>query len=231
MSNIQTCRRMNIMKNMLEIGEILEIGIATHRITDGKTLDCVHKYNPDYLCDLNKEAIPVEDESFDVVVAGEILEHLINPYNAVREFCRILNNKGCLIISVPNCCSLANRINMLFGILPSYCARPEDEESPERHVCDFNLKVLLKVLDKANFRTEIITSNGMISRSKLITKFIPASMGETLIVKARKVDTAFINFANDKIDCEKHGLTLKENGECYKCKISSNAQSRKGEKE
>ena len=155
--NIQTKRRIEIMKELLEVGKALEIGIASNRLTNGKTLDCIKDYNPDYLCDLNNEAIPVDDESFDIIIAGEVLEHLQNPYVVVQEFYRVLRKGGCVIISVPNICSLINRIRMLFGGLPSYSCIPLNFKTVEKHINDFNLKMLIEVLEQANFKIEIIT--------------------------------------------------------------------------
>ncbi len=42
---------------------------------------------------------------------------------------------------------------------------------------------------------------------------------------ARKNRTANAEEANNKVNCERHGLTLKENGECYKCKITPSKQN------
>lgn len=184
--NIQTTIRLNKMKDLIKKGKILEVGIGEHKITNGETLDCVKEYNPTYLCDLNIEKIPVEDKTFDCVIAGEVLEHLINPYNAVREFHRVLKKEGVLIISVPNICSLVNRINMLRGKLPLNCAEAVDEITPERHLVDFNLDKIKEVLEDSDFKIEKVTSNGLITHSKLITKYIPSSLGETLIIKAIK---------------------------------------------
>ncbi len=178
--------RLKKMKEMLEPGETLEVGISANRITDGLSLDCEIKLKPDLLCDLNKDPIPLKNESVNIVVAGEILEHLLNPFEATREFYRVLKSKGILIVSVPNICSLVNRLKMLFGKLPTNCATPLDKIYPERHVVDFNLKNLKEVLERAGFKMEEITSNGLIVKGQSLTKYIPPSMGETLIIKARK---------------------------------------------
>lgn len=176
------------MKQMLEEGKTLEVGIGENRVKEGKriTLDCVEKYKPNLLCDLNEEAIPLDDGTVKVVIAGEVLEHLQNPFNVVREFYRVLKPNGILIISVPNVCSLVNRINMLLGKLPLHCAKAFDEVTPERHIVDFNLRSLKEVIEKAGFEIEEVTSNGLITNGILITKYIPTSWGETLIIKARK---------------------------------------------
>lgn len=52
------------------------------------------------LCDA-EEALPFADESFDLVVCTEMLEHLINPERTVREIRRVLSSGGRLVGSVP----------------------------------------------------------------------------------------------------------------------------------
>ena len=52
--------------------------------------------------DLNREPLPFEDGSFDVVVAGELLEHLVDPEQVVSEASRVLLPDGRFIGSVPN---------------------------------------------------------------------------------------------------------------------------------
>jgi len=190
MIDVQTGLRLKKMKELIEEGNILEVGISKIRITNGKTLDCVKDLNPDILCDLNKEKIPIEDGTFDIIIAGEVLEHLNNPYKALREFNRILKDKGSLVITVPNICSLVNRIKVLLGDLPSSCAIPVDEENQERHIVDFNLRTIKRILVECGFKIEKITSNGIITKSKLLIDSFPASMGETLIIKARSVRDA-----------------------------------------
>ena len=47
--------------------------------------------------------IPVEDQSFDVIVCTEVLEHLPDPILALKEFHRILSIDGQLILTAPFC--------------------------------------------------------------------------------------------------------------------------------
>ena len=51
--------------------------------------------------DLN-ERIPFSDGSFDLIFSIENLEHLDSPYNAIKEFHRVLKKDGVLIVSTPN---------------------------------------------------------------------------------------------------------------------------------
>ena len=59
--------------------------------------------------------LPYEDESFDYVVCIEGLEHIENPANAIREFSRILQTDGTLVVSVPNIMNIEERLKWLFA--------------------------------------------------------------------------------------------------------------------
>jgi 2-polyprenyl-3-methyl-5-hydroxy-6-metoxy-1,4-benzoquinol methylase len=52
--------------------------------------------------DLNREQFPFEDGMFTVVVAGELLEHLVDPASMVNEVYRVLQAGGTFVGSVPN---------------------------------------------------------------------------------------------------------------------------------
>jgi SAM-dependent methyltransferase len=58
------------------------------------------------------------DESFDVVVAGELLEHLRDPHALVGEIRRVLRPGGTFVASVPNAYRLKGRLRFLFGRPP-----------------------------------------------------------------------------------------------------------------
>jgi SAM-dependent methyltransferase len=67
------------------------------------------------------EPLPFEDESFDVVVAGELLEHLRDPRRLVSEARRVLRPGGTFVASVPNAYRAKNRLRFLLG------RKPEDD--------------------------------------------------------------------------------------------------------
>lgn len=48
-------------------------------------------------------SIPVADESFDVIMCTEVLEHVSDPLLVIKEFSRILRRDGHLIITAPFC--------------------------------------------------------------------------------------------------------------------------------
>jgi len=51
---------------------------------------------------MSVEHLGFSSNSFDCIIAKDILEHLIFPLNAMKEFHRVLKNKGKIIITVPS---------------------------------------------------------------------------------------------------------------------------------
>ncbi len=43
-----------------------------------------------------------EDDKFDLIICSEVIEHTENPFNALREFYRVLKPGGTLALTVPN---------------------------------------------------------------------------------------------------------------------------------
>jgi len=62
--------------------------------------------------DLN-QILPYADHSFDYVICLDGIEHTENPFNAIREFQRILKGRGKLILSIPNFLNIERRIRYL----------------------------------------------------------------------------------------------------------------------
>lgn len=65
------------------------------------------------LCDLENSSLPYEDNSFDVVTALDVLEHLENPDQVLSEIIRV--SKKMSVISLPNMYYYKFRLNFLFG--------------------------------------------------------------------------------------------------------------------
>jgi SAM-dependent methyltransferase len=69
--------------------------------------------------DLETELFPYSNDTFDVVVCNQVLEHLKQVYLPVSEIHRVLKVGGYAVISVPNLAASHNRALMLFGRQPA----------------------------------------------------------------------------------------------------------------
>ena len=57
-----------------------------------------------FLCDLIK--IPRPNSYYDTIVCNQVLEHVPEPGQVLKEFCRVLKPGGSLILTVPQCYGL-----------------------------------------------------------------------------------------------------------------------------
>jgi 2-polyprenyl-3-methyl-5-hydroxy-6-metoxy-1,4-benzoquinol methylase len=92
-------------------------------------------------CDLDKDLFPFADETFDVILFTEVIEHLHKPLHALNEIHRVLKTKGKLILSTPN---LIRTTNSLRAIL----RKPKKTHG----VKEYTPKELKKLLEDANFK-------------------------------------------------------------------------------
>lgn len=69
----------------------------------------------------NAEAtFPFASGSFDMVFAGEIIEHLVDPELMLNEIHRVLVPRGLLLLSTPNLAAWFNRALLLLGVTPMF---------------------------------------------------------------------------------------------------------------
>jgi methionine biosynthesis protein MetW len=138
----------------------------------------------------NLTALPYRDKFFDLVIAGEIIEHIFDTDFFLKEIHRILKLKGKLIISTPNVASLGRRLLLLFGLNPIIEVSPNELDS-SGHIHYFTFDSLKNLLEKHNF--EIIKSqsdcvnfskSGKI-KSALLAEICP-TLGASIIYLARK---------------------------------------------
>ena len=69
--------------------------------------------------DIERDSIPLPDESIDLVIANQTMEHVKEIYWINHEVFRMLSIGGHFVIGVPNLLALHNRILPIFGFHPT----------------------------------------------------------------------------------------------------------------
>lgn len=116
--------------------------------------------------DLNK-GLPFNENSFDCVLAGEILEHLFDPESLLAEFKRVLKPGGKVIVSVPNIAAWYNRFLLFNGRLPLWVDSGSMKNYGTRfnqacgHVKAFTLKALKELIKEKGFEIEAVKGTGL----------------------------------------------------------------------
>jgi ubiquinone/menaquinone biosynthesis C-methylase UbiE len=138
------------------------------------------------------ESIPLANESVDMVVAGEILEHITETRRFLHEIRRVLHDQGILILSVPNAVSLKYRIAFLAGRIPALAAKADYtylQDNPaylRGHVRDYSFAEIRHVLRDQGFHVVSERSIGLYFNGRRILPpwVMPVTFSDNIIVKA-----------------------------------------------
>ena len=112
--------------------------------------------------------LPLDDDSFDVVVCLEVLEHLFHPELAVAEMARVLRPGGRLIVTVPNASHWKSRFDLavLGRFNPRGDTRSVSEPWRDPHVRFFTPASLATMLRRTGFAgVTIMGRQGSIARN------------------------------------------------------------------
>jgi 2-polyprenyl-3-methyl-5-hydroxy-6-metoxy-1,4-benzoquinol methylase len=98
--------------------------------------------------DVETVDLPFERGSFDVVLCGDLVEHLRDPGAFLARVRPLLGEGGRLVLSTPNVANWANRLGLLAGRW-SYSDRGILDRT---HVHFFTRRTLVETLERAGFR-------------------------------------------------------------------------------
>lgn len=114
---------------------------------------------------IETEGLPYDSQTFDLVYAAELIEHLVNPDHFLEECWRILKPDGYLLISTPNLLAWYNRFLFVLGIQPMFyevstkspligagpLKRIKKGTVPVGHIRIFNVRALKDILESEGF--------------------------------------------------------------------------------
>lgn len=115
--------------------------------------------------------LPFADDSFDLVVAGEVLEHVPHPDLMLTEIRRVLTPTGRLVLSTPNIVGWANRVLVPLGIQPLFTETSSEVHLGRRwsvlgqgnqvqgHLKVFSHRALAEILERTGYT--VLSTQGM----------------------------------------------------------------------
>ncbi|MEM5777291.1 MAG: class I SAM-dependent methyltransferase [Candidatus Aenigmatarchaeota archaeon] len=109
-------------------------------------VDFVKNENVDVVHDLN-EKFPFEDNYADTIIAGEIIEHLLNPFEFLKECNRALKKGGILILTTPNMTSLTYILKK-----QSFGKKLTIYDRKDPHLYGFSMEMMEILLKKTRFK-------------------------------------------------------------------------------
>jgi SAM-dependent methyltransferase len=119
------------------------------------------------------EPFPYPDNKFDLIIAVEVTEHILDHENFFREINRILKPGGRLYVSTPNILSLKSRFRFLFqGFV--YAFKPLELENYDglQHVASLTLDQYNYLAVKHNFSTAELGMDRIQSTSRWLYFFL-----------------------------------------------------------
>ena len=117
-----------------------------------------------YLVDLEREKLPFGENTFDLVVSLEVIEHIWNTNHFLEQILRVLKPQGYIIISTPNYDYYKFRMTHLVGKFDQFTYN-------RRHKKFYNIKSFREeIKDKFEIVDHISRLNGLLSKPLRILK-------------------------------------------------------------
>jgi len=104
------------------------------------------------VADVESDALPYEDASFDVVLAGDLVEHLRDPVPFLERIRPAIRPGGRLVLSTPNVANWSVRLSLLFGRF-RYSGAGILARS---HIHLFTRKTIVETLERAGYRVDVV---------------------------------------------------------------------------
>jgi 2-polyprenyl-3-methyl-5-hydroxy-6-metoxy-1,4-benzoquinol methylase len=116
---------------------------------DIESINEAKKHFNAYVLDISKERVVGK---YDVVILGDILEHLVEPGEVLSSLKENLNNDGYIVISIPNIVNIYPRLKILFG----YFDYEEKGIFDRTHLRFFTKKSFKKLIKNSGYKIEKI---------------------------------------------------------------------------
>ncbi len=132
-----------------------------------------------------------EDKFFDVVYAGEVIEHIVDTDFFISEARRVLKKDGSLILTTPNSATLGKRLLLILGKNPYREASFSYPPGAVGHLREYSFDLLKNFSESYGFVLQEFTSDVVnipflpSDFKRLLAKIFPR-FGRSLIMKFSK---------------------------------------------
>ncbi len=171
----------NRSQKILEIGsgggntlvEIKSRSLASEVVgSDIFSLDNSNQRNPlidkFIIADLEKDDLELPLEYFDVILAGDVLEHLVDPWKVIENLTKFLKKGGIFIVSVPNLREIVTISKVFF--LGDFNYNPEGGIMDKTHLRFFCKKNVKDLFSQTDYEIKLLKARLDIIEEKSIRK-------------------------------------------------------------
>jgi 2-polyprenyl-3-methyl-5-hydroxy-6-metoxy-1,4-benzoquinol methylase len=127
----------SLSDNLSEYKNIKKFGIDMHQRSNGDSLTFIRH-------DCNLGLPDFGTLLFDVVFAGEVIEHIFDDRGFLKQIYAILKPGGILVMTVPNLFFLFNRLTFAFGKMPRFACLPY-------HYHFYDTKIITQMVSESGF--------------------------------------------------------------------------------
>jgi 2-polyprenyl-3-methyl-5-hydroxy-6-metoxy-1,4-benzoquinol methylase len=108
---------------------------------------------------LETKDLPFLNEYFDVIIAGDVLEHLIDPWNLLQKLSKVLRPEGCLLTSIPNFRDIIALNSIFFRGNFNYSTQGIFDKTHLRFFCKKDMIKLIQSVEKLRIEKIIPIQN------------------------------------------------------------------------
>lgn len=109
-------------------------------------------------CDLNNR-LPVDNGAYDLITAGEIIEHMFDEGDFLDECHRVLKQEGKMVLTTPNLSYSLNRLLVMIGRVPMFVYAPY-------HYHFYTKKTLIALVENHGFIVEKVIASHVLYSSR-----------------------------------------------------------------